>query len=56
MEDIIYTMFDNDEAGKASTLKNGLQLLSLHKNMLVVNNTTKYKDVNGLVSNFLSVF
>lgn len=47
--DNILLWFDNDEAGKASTLKNGLQLLSLHKNMLVVNNTTIYKDVNEIL-------
>ena len=47
--DNIILWFDNDEAGKASTLKNGLQLLPLHKNMIVVNNTTKYKDVNEIL-------
>lgn len=45
----IVLWFDNDDAGKASTLKNGLQLLGLHKNMIVVNNTTKYKDVNEIL-------
>lgn len=47
--DNIVLWFDNDEAGKASTLKNGLQLLNLHKNMIVVNNTTSYKDVNEIL-------
>lgn len=46
----IVLWFDNDDAGKASTLKNGLQLLSLHKNMIVVNNTTSYKDVNEILA------
>ncbi|MBQ0045595.1 MAG: DNA primase [Mycoplasma sp.] len=45
----IVLWFDNDDAGKASTLKNGLQLLGLHKNMIVVNNTTTYKDVNEIL-------
>lgn len=45
----IVLWFDNDEAGKASTIKNGLQLLPLHKNMIVVNNTTQYKDVNEIL-------
>lgn len=45
----IVLWFDNDEAGKASTIKNGLQLLPLHKNMIVVNNTTSYKDVNEIL-------
>lgn len=48
LENIIL-WFDNDDAGKASTLKNGLQLLPLHKNMIVVNNTTTYKDVNEIL-------
>ncbi|XQP55801.1 MAG: DNA primase [Mycoplasmoidaceae bacterium] len=47
--DNILLWFDNDNAGHASTLKNGLQLLSLHKNMIVVNNTTQYKDVNEIL-------
>ncbi|MCQ2747772.1 MAG: toprim domain-containing protein [Mycoplasmoidaceae bacterium] len=45
----IILWFDNDDAGKASTINNGLQLLSLHKNMFVVNNQTKYKDVNEIL-------
>lgn len=49
--DNILLWFDNDDAGRASTIKNGLQLLSLHKNMIVVNNTTKYKDVNDILIN-----
>lgn len=45
----IVLWFDNDNAGKASTITNGLQLLSLHKNMIVVNNTTSCKDVNEIL-------
>ncbi len=46
----IVLWFDNDEAGQQSTITNGLQFLRSGLNVVVVNNTTKYKDVNEIMT------
>ncbi len=45
----IVLWFDNDEAGAKSTITNGLQFLKTGLNVVVVNNNTKYKDVNEIM-------
>lgn len=45
----IILWFDNDEAGAKSTIVNGLQFLKSGLNVVVANNTTKYKDVNEIM-------
>lgn len=43
--------FDNDEAGYKATLSSGMKLLFAKLNLLVVNNQTKYKDLNDILVN-----
>lgn len=45
----IVLWFDNDAAGAKSTIVNGLQFLKTGLNVVVVNNNTKYKDVNEIM-------
>ena len=49
----ILLWFDNDEAGKQSTLTNGLKLLQAgFNNVYIITNDTKCKDVNDLLVNY----
>lgn len=47
----IILWFDNDEPGKKTTLINGIKFLQQDYNVYIVNNSTKYKDINEILIN-----
>ncbi len=48
----ILLWFDNDLAGKKSTIVNGMKFLKENYNVFIVNNEKKVKDINEILVNF----